>query len=307
MERPDYSVIVPVYNSEKSLEELFARTRQLFEKLGHSFEMIFVDDQSRDTSWNVLSTLKKENPALVIAIQLAKNFGQHNATFCGLARAKGNFVITIDDDLQLPPEEIKKMIDAYKESHSDLVYGLFKDKKHNPARNISSASFNQTSRIFMKGPGKGSSFRLMTRDLVDNILNHFQSFVFLDEIINWYTSDISYVVVKHVQRKDDQSGYTSRKLVRLFSNIVLFYSNVPLRLMVYGGLLFSAISFGIGLFYFIKKLFFSTPIPGYTSLIVVITFSTGIIIFSLGVLGGYISRIYFAQNKKPPYSIKKVL
>ncbi len=307
MERPDYSVIVPVYNSENTLEELFDRTRALFSELDHSFEVIFVEDNGKDKSWEVLKKIKSQYPDVVTAVKLAKNFGQHNATFCGLARARGNFVITIDDDLQLPPEEINKLIDAYEESHSDLVYGLFKDKKHNPARNISSASFNQTSRIFMKGPGKGSSFRLMTRDLVDNILNHFQSFVFLDEIINWYTSDISYVLVKHMQRKDDQSGYTSRKLVRLFSNIVLFYSNVPLRLMVYGGLLFSAISFGIGLFYFIKKLFFSTPIPGYTSLIVVITFSTGIIIFSLGVLGGYISRIYFAQNKKPPFSIKKVI
>ncbi|MDZ7743381.1 MAG: glycosyltransferase family 2 protein [Bacteroidota bacterium] len=307
MDKPAYSVIIPVYNSENSLHELFTRTKAVFDEIGKSFEMIFVEDNGGDNSWKVLEKIKHENPGYVTAIKLARNFGQHNATFCGLARSKGEFIITIDDDLQLPPEEIKKLIEGYEGSHSDLIYGIFKDKKHNPARNIGSASFNQTSKIFLKGPGKGSSFRLMTRDLVNNILNHFQSFVFLDEIINWYTSDISYVMVEHQERKNDKSGYSSRKLLRLFSNIVFFYSNVPLRLMVYGGLLFSALSFGIGIFYFIKKLFFNTPILGYTSLIVVITFSTGIIIFSLGVLGGYISRIYFAQNKKPPYSIKKVI
>ncbi|MCF8228338.1 MAG: glycosyltransferase family 2 protein [Bacteroidales bacterium] len=307
MERPDYSVIVPVFNSENSLEELYSRTRDFFKEIDKRFELIFVDDNSKDKSWKVLKKIKKENPELVTAVRLAKNFGQHNATFCGLARAKGEFVITIDDDLQLPPEEIKKLIDGYEASQSDLVYGVFKDKKHNPARNISSASFNQSSKLLLKGPGKGSSFRLMTRELVNNILNHFQSFVFLDEIINWYTADISYVQVKHLPRQNDKSGYTSRKLIRLFSNIVLFYSNVPLRAMVYMGLLFSSFSFLIGIFFFIKKIFFNTPILGYTSLIVIITFSTGIIIFSLGILGGYISRIYFAQNKKPPYSIKKVL
>ena len=307
MERPDYSIIVPVFNSENSLEELYSRTRDFFKEIDKRFELIFVDDNSKDKSWKVLKKIKKENPELVTAVRLAKNFGQHNATFCGLARAKGEFVITIDDDLQLAPEEIKKLIDGYEASQSDLVYGVFKDKKHNPARNISSASFNQSSKLLLKGPGKGSSFRLMTRELVNNILNHFQSFVFLDEIINWYTADISYVQVKHLPRQNDKSGYTSRKLIRLFSNIVLFYSNVPLRAMVYMGLLFSSFSFLIGIFFFIKKIFFNTPILGYTSLIVIITFSTGIIIFSLGILGGYISRIYFAQNKKPPYSIKKVL
>jgi polyisoprenyl-phosphate glycosyltransferase len=307
MKSPEYSIIVPVFNSEHTLKELFERTLAVFSELRLEFEMIFVEDHGKDNSWQVLAELKKAYPELITAIKLAKNFGQHNAIFCGMARAKGDFIITIDDDLQIPPEEIKKLILCYQETESDLVYGTFKKEKHNAARNITSSSFKKSSRLLMKGPGKGSAFRLIKKDLVDNILNHSQSFVFLDEIINWYTSDISYTEVRHEKRKNDRSGYTSGKLMRLFSNIVLFYSNVPLKLMVYGGMLFSAFSFLIGIYFFIKKLFFNTPIEGYTSLIVVITFSTGIIIFSLGVIGGYISRIYFAQSKKPPYSIKKVL
>ncbi len=307
MNSPEYSVIVPVYNSENTLEELFERTMSVFQTAEKIFEVIFVDDGSKDHSWEVLQKIKKEHPETVTAIRLAKNFGQHNATFCALAQAKADLIITIDDDLQVPPEEIKKLMQKYEETSADLVYGIFSKEKHSALRNVSSASFKQTSRVLFKGPGKGSSFRLLKRGLTDNILQHFQSFVFLDELINWYTSDIAYIQVNHEERKNERSGYTTRKLMRLFSNIVLFYSNVPLKAMVYGGLLFSSFSFLIGIYYIIKKLFFGLPVPGYTSLIVVITFSTGIIIFSLGIIGGYISRIYFSQSKKPPYAIKKIL
>ena len=307
MSAPDYSVIVPVFNSEDTLHELLDRIFAVFDRFGHSSEVIFIDDGSQDNSWKVLTELKASFPGLVTAIRLARNSGQHNATFCGMVRAKGNFIVTIDDDLQIPPEEITKLIQQYPESQPDIVYGIYPDKKHNALRNISSASFRQSSRMFHGGPGKGSSFRLITRELADHIIGHYQSFVFLDELINWYTADIAYIDIQHQTRKGRRSGYTPRKLVRFLSNIILYYSNIPLKMMVYTGLIFSGISFLIGILYIIKKIFFNVSVPGYTSTIVVIAFSTGIIVFSLGVIGEYLSRIYFSQSKKPPYTIKKIL
>ncbi|MDD5506793.1 MAG: glycosyltransferase family 2 protein [Bacteroidales bacterium] len=307
MDSPLYTVIIPVFNGEDTLRELAERLLKFFGDLGKSCALIFIDDGSQDNSWRVLTEIKKSFPDVVTVIRLARNSGQHNATFCGMARAKGDFIITIDDDLQIPPEEIAKLIRQYDESHPDIVYGIYPDKKHNTLRNVSSASFRQSSRIFQNGPGKGSSFRLITRELTDHIIAHYQSFVFLDELINWYTADIAYTDVSHLGRRNKRSGYTPRKLVRLISNIILYYSNIPLKMMVYTGMVVSGFSFLIGILYIVKKIFFNVSVPGYTSTIVVIAFSTGIIVFSLGVIGEYLSRIYFSQSKKPPYTIKKIL
>lgn len=304
---PEYSVVIPVFNSEFLLEELFERIRSVFEEMNELYEIIFVEDGGNDNSWEVIRRIKERYPDEVVAVKLARNFGQHNATFCGIVQSKGKFVITIDDDLQQPPEEIRKLITKYEQTEADMVYGIYPDKKHSRYRNLYSASFNQSSKALDYGPGKGSSFRLITRQLVDNIIRHYQSFVFLDELINWYTGDIAFADVNHEETLKKKSGYSGKKLRRLFANVMLYYSNVPLKIMVYGGLLFSTLSFLIGIYYLLKKVFFNVAIMGYTSTIVVITFSTGIIIFSLGVLGEYISRIYFAQSKKPPYTIKKII
>jgi hypothetical protein len=177
---------------------------------------------------------------------------------------------------------------------------------HSLTRNIGSRSLKTSARVFHNSPGEGSSFRLITGDLVKKIVHHHQqNFIFLDEIFHWYTDDIGFTEVEHHARKYDQSGYSLGKLFRLFANLVLYYTMVPLKVLVYGGLLISMISFIYGLFFIFKKLVFDVPL-GYTSLIVTILFSTSIILFSLGVLGEYLSRIYQLQNRKPPYSIRKI-
>jgi glycosyltransferase involved in cell wall biosynthesis len=304
---PKYSVIVPVFNSEATLEELYTRTRAVFDDLKDSFEMIFVEDGCRDRSWEVMKKIKASDPERITVIQLSRNFGQHNATFCGFAQAKGDWIITMDDDLQHPPEEIPKLVRFQNETEADLVYGISKDKKHSLVRRTYSQSFRSASKRIFKGPGKGSSFRLLNKQLVLNVLNHHQYFMFIDELFLWYTGDIRFITVRHDSRKHRRSGYTSWSLFQIIANILLFYTSVPLKLMVYTGLLVSAFSFLIGTFYLIKKIFFNVSVEGYTSLIVAILFSTGIILLSLGVIGEYISRIYLVQNRKPPYNIKKIL
>lgn len=304
--RVDYSVVVPVYNAEETLVSLFEGITSAFESLRKSFEVIFVDDGSKDQSWKVLTYLKKDYPDKVKAIRLAKNYGQHNAIFCGLSFVKESDVITIDDDLQTPPEEIIKLIKKYEETNADLVYGYYKRKKHNLWRNLGSKFLKKTSKTFYNAPGEGSSFKLIENKLVKDILNHYQNFVYIDELFLWYTEDIAFVEVRHISRKGGGSGYTAGKLLRLFFNITIYYTAVPLKLMTATGLIASLISFGFGVRFIIRKIFFDVPL-GYTSMIVTILFSTSLILLSLGIIGEYLNRIYLVQNKKPPYSIKKIL
>ena len=303
---PEYSIVVPVYNSELTLEALYNRTAAVLTKDGYSFEMVFVDDFSQDKSWEVLQQLKTQHPDTITAIKLAKNFGQHNAVFCGLEHARGEQVITIDDDLQIPPEEISKLIQVYHAKDADLVYGYFGKKKHSLVRNLGSYFIKKSSRILLHSPGEGSSFRLITAGLVANILKHQQHFMYIDELLLWYTSNIAFTEVKHERRSVHRSGYSTWKLFKLSANIVIYYTAVPLRIMTYGGFVLSVLSFISGIRFIINKITHDVPL-GYTSLIVAILFSTSIIMLCLGLIGEYLTRIYQVQNKKPPYSIKKIL
>ena len=303
---PDYSIVVPVYNSCESLEEIFLRIGQTMKKIEKSFEVIFVDDGSADTSWNKLESIQKSNPENVIAIRLARNFGQHNATVCGIAQASGAFIITIDDDLQNPPEEIAKLVDTMLNADADLVYGIYGRKHHSMVRNLGSGALKGWSRRIFKTKGNGSSFRLMKSSVRKNLLNHQINLIYIDELFNWYTSHIAFVLVDHHKRPYQQSTYTSHSLFSMISNMVIYYTAIPLKMMVYGGFFFGLFSFILGLMFIYKKIVHNVPL-GFTALIVAILFSTSIILLSLGVIGEYLSRIYMVQNQKPPFAIKTLL
>ena len=305
--KPDYSIVVPVFNSSESLEELYLRIGQTMEGIGKAFEVIFVDDGSIDTSWIVLQSIQKANPEKVIAVRLAKNFGQHNATICGIAQASGAYIITIDDDLQNPPEEISKLIETMQSSDADLVYGIYGKKHHSMARNLGSGALKGWSRRVFKTKGDGSSFRLMKSSLAKNLLNHQINFIYIDELFNWYTGHIAFVLTDHRKRPYQQSTYTSHSLFSMLSNLVIYYTAMPLKMMVYGGFTSALLSFFIGLFFIYRKIVHGIPIVGFTALIVTILFSTSIILLSLGVIGEYLSRIYMVQNRKPPFAIKTLL
>jgi polyisoprenyl-phosphate glycosyltransferase len=304
--KPDYSIIVPVYNSSESLEELFIRIEQTMTKLEKTFEVIFVDDGSKDSSWTKLESIQKANPEKVSAVRLARNFGQHNATVCGISQTTGDYIITIDDDLQNPPEEIAKLIETMQQTDADIVYGIYGKKYHSMARNMGSGAIKGWSRRIFNTKGEGSSFRLLKSSIAKNLLNHQINFIYIDELFNWYTSHITFVLVDHVKRPYQESSYTSHSLFSLFSNIVIYYTAIPLKTMVYGGFISALFSFLVGLVFIYKKIAHDVPL-GFTALIVAILFSTSIILLSLGVIGEYLSRIYMVQNQKPPFSIKTIL
>jgi polyisoprenyl-phosphate glycosyltransferase len=303
---PKFSVVVPVYNSEPSLEELFAGIKDVFARMSETFEVIFVEDSGADNSWEIIKKIKKENPDLVTGVKLSKNYGQHNATLCGFTFVRGDLVITIDDDLQTPPAEIRKLAEAWNESQADVVYGYYGSSQHSAIRKLGSTSLKKSSKILRDTLDEGSSFRLIRVELVKKLVEHPQHFIFIDEILQWYTDDILLVEVQHLPRKYRQSNYTSGRILSMVGNIMIFYTTIPLKILVYGGFTASFVTLMIGLYYMARKLFLNVPIPGYTSLIVAVLFSTSIILFSLGVIGEYLGRIYAVQNRKPAWSIKKV-
>jgi glycosyltransferase involved in cell wall biosynthesis len=304
--KPDYSVVVPVYNSCESLEELYQRIGQIMNRIEKTFEVIFVDDDSVDSSWSILESIQNANPEKVIAIRLARNFGQHNATICGIAQASGTYIITIDDDLQNPPEEIAKLISTMDNSDADLVYGISHKNQHSLVHNLGSTTLKVSSRHIFRTKGIGSSFRLMKSSIGKYLLDHQINFIYIDELFNWYTNHIEFVLVDHQKRPYQKSTYTSHSLFSLFSNLVIYYTAIPLRVMVYTGFISAFLSFIIGIMFIYKKIAHDVPL-GFTALIVAISFSTSIILLSLGIIGEYLSRIYSVQNRKPPYSIKTLL
>lgn len=297
-----YSVVIPVYNSATSLEELCSRIHSTFAELGSAFELIFVDDYSEDRSWQVLQRLKVKFPDTVKLIRFARNYGQHSATFCGFQNAKGDFVISLDDDLQNAPEDIPKLIQKQKETLTELVYGVG-EKQHALWRKMGSGILRSGSKLLEGGPHKGSSFRLLSRSLIDQILQHNRHFIFLDEVLFWYTNEIAFATVVHYSRPNGRSGYSVRKLLGLVARSTLFYSTWPLKVMTLGGLFLSSLSFIAGMFFVILRFVYDVPVKGFTALMVTILFSTSLVLLCFGVIGGYIKHIFIVLNSKPMYSI----
>lgn len=305
---PKYSIIIPVFNSQDSLSELFTGIKNTFIEINETFEIIFVDDNSKDNSWNILQTIKTENPNNSITlIKLIENFGQHKATLCGIDFSKGEYIITIDDDLQTPPEEIKKLIGKQKGNPEiDLIYGFYTHKAHSKLRNIGSKIIN-TKKLFREAKKNGSSFRIFKSKLAEKLeLAQYRNFVYIDELLLWSTGKVDFVDVVHQKRIYNKSGYSFPRLFSIGSHLMLFGSSTPIKLMIYIGFLFSLLSFFAGIIFIYRKLIHNVPM-GYTSLIVAIFFSTSILLFSLGIIASYIHDIYIQINKKPTYLTKTII
>jgi len=305
MSTPIVSITVPVYNSESSLKELFTRIDAALKNI--AFEIIFVDDGSKDSSWKVIEEIKKDYPERITAIKLSRNCGQHNALLCAFNYCKGNLILTMDDDLQHPPEEIPKLLSRFNETNADVIYGLYETKYHGFVRNAGSYFIKKTSKHAANTIGSGSSFRLIKKEIITKIReNHQHTFLFIDEIMQWYTSNVVTIVTMHAPRKHGKSNYSFIKLVNLYFDILINYTAVPLKLMTYSGLLFSFITFIIGVRFVFRKLAYNVPL-GYTSTIVSILFTASIILLCLGIIGQYIYKLYQFQHQKPPFSIQKII
>ena len=297
-----YSVVVPVFNSEAALADLAHQLIKVFSELDCGWELIFVDDHSADNSWNKIKALKSQFPEIIKGYHLARNFGQHNATLCGLKMAKGEFIFTLDDDLQHSPMDIPSLIEKQSKGGFELVYGIFNNKRDGLVMPILRSWFKKTGKRHNDGPGDGSSFRMISSRLVKEIGEFNMRFVYLDDMLYWHTDKIGFVDVTFNAPKYRKSGYTSFKLAGIIYNLFLFNSELPLKIMTFGGLGISILTALAAIWFIFRKIMYDVPM-GYTSTIVTILFSTSIIIFSLGVIGEYLRRIYLGQTGQPAYSV----
>jgi undecaprenyl-phosphate 4-deoxy-4-formamido-L-arabinose transferase len=307
MERVHLSVVIPVYNSAATLPALVERLVSALEHLNRSFEIVFVDDGSADTSFAVLMALRERYPRHIIAIQLMRNFGQHNALMCGLRHARGSYLITMDDDLQNPPEEIPKLVEKIEHDRLDLVYASYDSKQHNRWRNSGSNTILFFYRTVFGSTISPTSFRIMRRELAESIFSYNLNFTYLDGLLAWNTQRIATVTTKHEPRRSGRSGYSIAKLLMLALNLFTNFSLLPLQLVSAVGLMAASVGIATGL-YFLAQYFLShISVPGYASTIIAILVLGGIQLLAIGIMGEYLGRVHLNINRKPQYTERVVL
>ncbi|HEY0262220.1 MAG TPA: glycosyltransferase family 2 protein [Chitinophagales bacterium] len=306
------SIVVPVYNSENTLEYLCLRVKEVFEKTGNTStgsatncELILVDDGSTDGSWQKIVALKLQFP-FIYGIKLQRNSGQHKALLCGIQNARGNWIATIDDDLQFAPEDILVLIEKGEKRGADLVYGMPEEKQHSALRNVGSKTLAHILSRYAEMPNRGSSFKVIHQSLAKKITNFNHQFLFVDEVLSWNARHTEYCTVSHVEREDGKSGYSFFALMKMGVKLVLGYTTFPLRLITYFGLLAFFVCLGFIIFFIYQKYTMGAEL-GFTALIVSIFMSTGLILFCIGVIGEYLNRLFLLQSQKPLYIIKETV
>jgi len=294
-----YSVVVPVYNNSKGISELYSSLSTFFESA--NCEFIFVDDFSQDTSWSELKKLRKLDNRVKI-IRLSKNFGQHAATLCGFAHSSGEFVLTIDDDLEVMPSEFEHLIEKQNASNADVVYGEFQQEESFFKRSLK-LIYKRISKLEGSKKGRGSSFRLINGEIARKLANNHKQFVFIDEFLLWYTDQVEFVRVQNNPSPLRKSRYKTKGLISTTANVMMYSTAIPLKAVTFTGFTLASINFLIGIFFLRKYLIDKIEVKGYTSLIVSVLFSTGLIIFCIGVIAQYMRAILKNLNNAPSYNI----
>jgi glycosyltransferase involved in cell wall biosynthesis len=298
------SVVVPVYNSEETIEELCNRVQEVGRKTGVDFQMILVNDGSRDRSWDAICRAAERHPS-VRGINLMRNFGQHNALLCGIRVAAADTIVTIDDDLQHPPEEIPRLL-AELDGPYDVVYGTPLTEQHGLWRDLAShiVKLALQSAMGAETARRVSAFRAFRTALRDAFQNYEGAFVSLDVLLTWGTTRFTSIPVAHEKRKVGVSNYTFRKLATHALNMMTGFSVLPLQLA-------SLIGFGMTVFgiltlaYVLVKLaIYGSAVPGFAFLASIVSIFSGAQMFALGIMGEYLARMHFRSMQRPTYVIR---
>ena len=303
-----YSIVVPVYNSEHTLQPLYERLRDVFDQtLSQPFELILVDDHSRDSSWKVMQDLHHADPR-VTAIQLARNFGQPGATLCGFSYAKGDFVITMDDDLQHRPEALPDMI-SWLNGHpeTDVVLASYVGRKHGPVRRLGTRfSRYMTSRMLGSPPDLDlTSFRLMRGFVKDAILQERIYHPQIGNLILNVSDRIVNIPVQHDARQYGKSGYTFRRLAKDLLYDITSHSAFPMVFVRNLGLAGILMSILLAMYYLFRYFVYGNSVEGWTTLVLLTLLGFSLVLFSLGIMGMYIVNILFQSKMLPPYVIRR--
>jgi len=297
------SIVIPVYNGSLSLPELHERLVALLTHIADNYEIILVDDHSRDSSWQVISKLATEDTH-VRGIRLSRNFGQHNALLCGIRTARFDIIVTMDDDLQHPPEEIPTLLKKIDEGY-DVVYGTPQEEQHGFLRDIASQltkiALHRTMGVEVaRNVGAFRAFRTRLRD---PFVDYRGSFVSIDVLLSWATTNFTYVYVRHAARTLGESNYTMRKLITHALNMITGFSALPLQIASIVGFVFFFFGLGIVAYVVGRYLIAGTTVPGFPFLASIVSIFAGAQLLALGIIGEYLSRMYFRMLGRPSYAI----
>ncbi len=306
---PYISVVVPVHNEQEVLEELYTRLTQSLDKLDKPYEIILTNDGSTDKSSEMLQALHERRPDQIRVIEFNGNFGQHMAIMAGFEHVRGQIVITMDADLQNPPEEIGKLVAAMEQGH-DVVNTYRQDRQDSLWRLKVSKWHNQIREWMipkLKMKDEGCMLRAYSRYIVDLMVSTGESSTFIPALALMYAANPTEVGVAHAERSAGTSSYNFYKLIRYNFDLITGFSVFPLQVFTMIGVLISMCSFAFVVFLFLRRLIVGPEVQGVFTLFAIMFFLIGIVLFGLGVVGEYVGRIYEEVRKRPRFVIRRVL
>jgi len=303
----ELSLVIPVYNASATIGWLVEQVHATFGNL--AFEIILVNDGSADASEEVCNALIEEYPGTVRLVQLARNFGEHNAVMAGLKFARGEYVAVMDDDGQNLPDDVLTMLRHARQHNLDVVYGRYRQRRHSWLRRLGSWFNDRVANLVLDKP-RGlylSSFKVMSRFVVEELIKFPGPFLYLDGLILRITRNLGEIGVTHRPRRAGRSGYTLARLVGLWLNMFLGFSVVPLRLVLAMGTAAAAAGLLMLGATVVDKLWINPHVTaGVPSVLACVTFFAGVQLMVLGTLGEYVGRIFLQQNSLPQYVVRYV-
>lgn len=307
VDKPSLTVVVPVYNSEASLGPLVDRLAPVLAQIASAYELILINDGSRDGSWKVVEDLCRKH-AWIRGVDMLRNYGQHNAILYGIRAARHEIVLTLDDDLQHPPEEIHKLLAEIARGF-DVVYGTPRKQTHGFVRNMASRLTKLALQKSMgaETAGKVSAFRALRLHVRDGFVDFRGQFVSIDVLLTWSTSRFSAVEVQHDVRTIGVSNYTYKKLLTYAINMITGFSTLPLQVASILGFVLTL--FGIGILAYVVFTYFryGTTQQGFTFLASIVAIFSGAQLFALGIMGEYLARMHFRMMDRPTYAVRETL
>ena len=303
------SLVIPVYNEERNLAMLMERIMPTMSAMKRPFEVILVDDGSRDSSLDILRGFAAESPEIRV-VELTRNYGQHAAILAGFSIVRGEIVVTLDADLQNPPEEIPRLIAAMEGGGFDVVGTIRKGRKDSFFRVIPSKIINVVARkiIGVRMTDWGCMLRAYRRPVVERMIACHEHATFIPALATHFGKRVTEIEVSHEERHGGKSHYPLRKLINLQFDLVASFSDLPIRLIMYGGIAMAAIGVCFGLVLAVARLVYGAlwAAQGVFTLFAVLFAFVGLQFFALGVIGEYIGRIYREVRKRPEYVIERV-
>ena len=299
------SVVIPVYRAAESLPELHRRLVAALESLPCSFEILFVEDCGGDHSWSVIKNLAADD-SRVQGLRMSRNYGQHNALLCGIRAARGEVIITMDDDLQHPPEELPKLLEKLAAGY-DVVYGTPQQEQHGFLRDLASriTKLALQSAMGAETARQVSALRIFRTELRQAFDSYRSPSVNIDVLLTWATTRFAAIPIQHQPRKYGESGYTVRKLLTHAINMMTGFSTLPLQMASVMGFIFAFFGFMVLAYVLIRYFALGGSVPGFPFLASLITIFSGVQLFAIGVIGEYLARMHFRTMERPPYSMRE--